>query len=48
MSKTADQKFLSQLSDEDLASVIDFVEQVGSVEDALATLDALDQLREAA
>jgi hypothetical protein len=48
MSQTADQKFLSQLSDEDLASVIDFVEQVGSVGDALTALDALDQLREAA
>ena len=48
MSKTADQKFLSQLSDEDLASVIDFVEQAGSVQDALIALDALEELREAA
>ena len=48
MSKADDQKFLSQISDEDLASVMDFVEEVGSLEDALAALDALDRLQKAA
>jgi hypothetical protein len=39
---------LDQYSDEELATILEFVEQLGSLEAAQAAIDALTDLREAA
>lgn len=39
---------LDQFSDEELAEILEFVEQMGSLEDAQAALDALSQVQKAA
>ncbi len=39
---------LDQYSDEELATILDFVEELGSVEAAQAAIDALNDLRKAA
>lgn len=39
---------LEDFSDEELASVIDFIETTGSIEEARAAIEALSRLREAA
>lgn len=39
---------LDQYSDEELATILEFVEQLGSIEAAQAAIDALSDLRKAA
>jgi predicted house-cleaning noncanonical NTP pyrophosphatase (MazG superfamily) len=39
---------LEQYSDEELATILEFVEQLGSLEAAQAAIDALSDLRKAA
>ena len=39
---------LDEIADEDLATLLDFVESAGSFEEAHAAIDALSQLREVA
>jgi hypothetical protein len=41
-------ELLEQYDDQDLETLMAFVESLGSFEEARATLDALDQLRKAA
>lgn len=41
-------ELLDQFEDEDLEILIEFVERTGSIEDAQAVIDALDELRKAA
>lgn len=43
-----DLQLLDQFSDEDIAQVLEFIDSVGSIEDAKAAIEALSQLREAA
>ena len=47
MSKSEDQRFLDEISDEALADVIEFVERVG-LEEAKAALETLERLGKAA
>lgn len=39
---------LEEFSDEEVAQVLDFIESMGSIEDAKAAIEALSQLRSAA
>jgi hypothetical protein len=39
---------LEEFSDEEVAQVLDFIEAMGSIEDAKAAIEALSQLRAAA
>ena len=39
---------LDEYSDEELATILEFVEELGSVEAAQAAIDALNELRKAA
>lgn len=41
-------ELLDQFEDEDLETLMEFVERTGSFEDAKAAIDTLDQLRKAA
>lgn len=41
-------ELLEQYDDEDLETLMAFVEELGSFDEAWATIDALDQLRKAA
>ena len=41
-------ELLSDYSDEELAEILEFVEQMGSLEDAQAALESLNQAAEAA
>lgn len=41
-------ELLEQYDDEDLETLMAFVEKLGSFDEAWATIDALDQLRKAA
>jgi hypothetical protein len=48
MSKEIPQDILDELSDEEVATLLEFVERVGSFEDAQAAIDMLSELRDAA
>lgn len=39
---------LDEMSEEDVATLLEFVDRVGSFEDAQAAIDMLSQIREAA
>mgnify|MGYP006899580720 FL=1 len=48
MSEEISQDILDELSDEEVATLLEFVERVGSFEDAQAAIDMLSKLRDAA
>lgn len=48
MSDKIPQDILDELSDEELATLLEFVERMGSFEDAQAAIDMLSEQRDAA
>ncbi len=48
MSQEIPQDILDELTDEEVATLLEFVERVGSFEDAQAAIDMLSELRDAA